>query len=102
MSDLLPCPFCGEHVSNEEPQRHDPDNTDAYWVYCHGCGAQGPVHMALQIAAVRWNRRAGDRRETLEELKRELGLDGAHPSDEWTARDIRQTIDRMLEGDREG
>jgi len=44
--DLKPCPFCGETPTQQ--------NAQGSWVYCHGCGTDGP-YVPDPIAA--WNTR---------------------------------------------
>jgi Lar family restriction alleviation protein len=58
--DLKPCPFCGVVPL--------PVNTIGSYVFCGGCGADGPVHLTEAIAA--WNTRVDAARTKLAELEK--------------------------------
>jgi hypothetical protein len=70
LSDLLPCPFCGEGMNSEEFEVEDMGSgpPPARCVVCGGCGARGPMGYgrgrgdtwgAVDAAKVEWNKRAG-------------------------------------------
>ena len=42
MSELLPCPFCGERDDLEHGYGTEDREGIPCWVYCAACGAQGP------------------------------------------------------------
>ena len=54
MTDLKPCPFCGE----EQPP-HD----DTSWVRCLGCGAETGWRPTGAEAIAAWNTRKGESHE---------------------------------------
>lgn len=60
MSDLKPCPFCGEQPSSEV----ESNGLGVFWIICDnvnvgGCGCEGPYKPSEEEAAEAWNRREG-------------------------------------------
>ena len=55
--DLLPCPFCGDAG---EDYREPSYTKVSHYIYCNGCGCQGPVNYTTDEAAAAWNRRAAN------------------------------------------
>ena len=58
MSDLKPCPFCGEEESERDTEmcyggKH-------YRVFCSYCGASTDLYDSPEKAEKAWNRRAED------------------------------------------
>lgn len=49
----LPCPFCGDPDGMVSP----PEITTSRWVYCPGCGAEGPLSATVGMAIGAWNDR---------------------------------------------
>jgi len=58
MSELLPCPFCGEEA--KAVFRGAPEE----WISCTRCDAAGPMKSNLVLATAAWNRRAPSAEET--------------------------------------
>ena len=63
MSELKPCPFCGETASVRMMVRRGKDGwRDWFYVLCDynegGCGASGQWNHCEEPAAEAWNRRA--------------------------------------------
>ncbi|ENK7136053.1 Lar family restriction alleviation protein [Enterobacter roggenkampii] len=55
MSELKPCPFCGQKnllISHQ--------NRNICSVVCFDCGGEGPEELSRKEAITSWNRRAGD------------------------------------------
>lgn len=61
MINLLPCPFCGHEWPRikERALLARKDRPSAY-VVCPKCKARGPVAARANVAAERWNERAGE------------------------------------------
>ena len=55
--DLLPCPFCGDAG---EDYREPSYTKVSHYIYCNGCGCQGPVRYTTDEAVAAWNRRAAN------------------------------------------
>lgn len=49
----LPCPFCGDPDGAMSP----PNLTAQRWVFCPGCGAEGPPSVTVEMAIGAWNDR---------------------------------------------
>ena len=56
MTELKPCPFCGCDAEGLETMPLGDDGSCAY-VYCYGCGGQGPDGTTLEEAVQKWNKR---------------------------------------------
>uniref|UniRef100_C6BC92 Restriction alleviation protein, Lar family n=1 Tax=Ralstonia pickettii (strain 12D) TaxID=428406 RepID=C6BC92_RALP1 len=54
MNDLLPCPFCGCTINLIEAS----NGHESHFVFCDGCGAEGPAAKDRPYAVERWNTRA--------------------------------------------
>ena len=70
MSDLKPCPHCGESRAFVE----DIDTTQGlkWYVFCYACGATGGYKVTPAKAIEAWNTRASDREAELEALAKDL------------------------------
>lgn len=54
MTELLPCPFCGE---SSDLEVDNSDHNRSTWVICHGCGARGAIMLSYEQAVKEWNTR---------------------------------------------
>lgn len=54
MTELLPCPFCGE---SSDLEVDNSDTNRSTWVICHGCGARGAIMLSYEQAVKEWNTR---------------------------------------------
>jgi Lar family restriction alleviation protein len=61
MSDLKPCPFCGER-EHLYPSHHWPGTGAPYGIDCLGCGIDFTPREGMDVIAA-WNRRAADNQE---------------------------------------
>lgn len=63
MSDLRPCPFCG----NDKPEKHGCDRMLLWWVACGSptCETQGPSALTAPAAVAAWNHRPTAVREAV-------------------------------------
>lgn len=59
MSELKPCPFCGEADKLHVSEVYTNENV----VYCRTCGATGGTRNTKAGAISSWNTRAAERRE---------------------------------------
>ena len=61
--ELLPCPFCGCGPSNDEHaqqvQFYREISAPNGYVWCEGCGAEGPWRKDRDEAIAAWNHRTG-------------------------------------------
>ena len=64
MSDLIPCPFCGDD-DPEVIQSTIPNINGGFKraAYCNGCFCEGPPADSDEDAAARWNMRAATAKE---------------------------------------
>ena len=61
MSELKPCPFCGENpVINHISDSLFDCGIFAYWVVCPKCGIRTQKNRNLEEVIEAWNRRAKD------------------------------------------
>ena len=64
MTELKPCPFCGQKVAELSSERFD--GKDISYVTCRRCGSRGefffvsPKYASAEKAIEAWNRRVSD------------------------------------------
>lgn len=58
MSELKPCPFCGEEAKLlDKTNYYETGGYTYYFVRCNNCGAENGWNMQLEKAIEAWNRR---------------------------------------------
>ncbi|WII07006.1 Lar family restriction alleviation protein [Methanomassiliicoccales archaeon LGM-RCC1] len=60
MTDLKPCPFCGQTAYLHLEDKFGIDGERLSYVSCYTCLVQGPLEMKIEKAIESWNRRADD------------------------------------------
>lgn len=61
MVELKPCPFCGsDNVGFYEDEVQTSEETTTGFIWCHGCDFSSDSFYNEEIAAEKWNRRAGE------------------------------------------
>lgn len=55
--EIKPCPYCGNKMeySDFDWISHKNDYGADYWVFCFGCGMQGPSFETVEKAIEAWN-----------------------------------------------
>ena len=57
MTKLKPCPFCGSkdiRITN----KIEKNSTQTFYVWCLGCGTEGPFGLSPKSALDAWNKRS--------------------------------------------
>jgi hypothetical protein len=99
-SALAPCPFCGDRSGGIDCDER------GEWMFCDGCGAEGPKAADPAQAALAWDRRARDAglshdltviAEACEENASDWRSDGCEPAEaaafaEETGRRVRRLL----------
>ena len=77
MSELKPCPFCGDepyfggtrHSGKYTIVERDASKHNVFWYTCKGCNKASTMHVdTKQLAMEQWNTRHNDTMPTVEEV----------------------------------